>query len=122
MAKTYKQIKREIRELEALKENGTIQTGYALKEVVRTAGHGEYEGTGRYELVPTYGAANVNTKIEKRIDALKNLKAYKEGKAIEDAKAEAKKREAKAKRYKKELAELNERRAYLEKWLAEYEA
>ena len=121
MTKTYKQIKREIRELEALKENGTVQTGYTLKEIARTVGHGEYEGTGRYELVPTYGAANVNTKIEKRINALKNLKAYKEGKAIEDTKAEAKKREAKAKRYRKELAELKARKAYLEAWLAENE-
>ena len=56
------------------------------------------------------------------------IKAAKVGMTIEAYKAvlaEEKKEkalEAKAKRYHKELAELNERKAYLEKWLTDYEA
>lgn len=46
------------------------------------------------------------------------LEAYK---AEKEAKAKAKALKAKAKRYRAELEELNERKAYLEKWLAENE-
>ena len=55
------------------------------------------------------------------------IKAAKVGMTIEAYKAvltEEKKEkalEAKAKRYRKELKELNERKAYLEKWLADFE-
>lgn len=55
-------------------------------------------------------------------------KAEKEGLTVEEYKARETKRKeekalkAKAKRYKKELEELNNRKAYLEKWLAENEA
>ena len=121
--KTYNQIKREIRELEALKSNTTVQTGYTIREIGHTVGHGAFEGTGHYEIAPTYGRdESANIKIDKKIDALKNLKAYKEGKAQEDAHKAAKAKEYKVKRYRKELAELEERKAYLERWLAENEA
>lgn len=62
-------------------------------------------------------------KIERREYPGENEKDYlnkiRELRAELDKMDEAKRKAAKIKRYEKELAELNDRKAYLEKWLAE---
>lgn len=119
--KTYKEIKKELKELEEQKNAfAHAPVGYKIKEVVQTVGHNDYYGTGTYELVRAYGTDEIALqKVQKKIDALKKMKVYKEGKASEEAKAEAKRKEAKRKRYQKELEELKNRQVYLEKWLKE---
>ena len=119
---TYQEIKKQIKMLEGLKVGAEKQvTGYRTKEVCTQIGQGDYVPTGRYEVVPeyTYVQPACNLKIDKEIERLMRLPEYQAGKAEEEEKKHARFIQQKAKRYRKELEELNERKAYLEKWLAE---
>lgn len=121
MTKNYNEIKKEIEKLEALKKNAVVYTE-TTKEIVATEGHGIFVNTGRYEVVGEWKTdKNKVAEIEKEIAELKNLDTYKDGKTKEEAKEIERAKRAKAKRYRKELAELENRKAYLEKWLAENE-
>ena len=94
----YKEIKKQIRFLEKIKEGQKVYVT-EKREITKCYGHGDFEGTGKY-------------KIDEEIRRL-----YELIKPEEERKALIRKK----KRYEKELAELEDRKAYLEKWLADFE-
>ena len=111
---TKNEIKKAIETL----NNKILEAGhYEVKsqEVVKAEGHGMFYGTG------VYAETKVWVRDEEAIEAYRNeikkLSALYEEKY--GAKEEERARKAKIKRYEKELKELEERKAYLEKWLAE---
>lgn len=119
---TYQEIKKQIKMLEGLKVEAKKEvTGYRTNEIYTQIGFHDYMPTGRFETVPeyTYVQPACNLKINKEIERLMRLPEYQAGKAEEEEKKHARFIQQKAKRYRKELEELNERKAYLEKWLAE---
>lgn len=84
-------------------------------EQVRMDGHGMFVGTGVYVSKEIWKPDFEKiAEIKAEINRLANL--YRE---LYGAKEEEQARKAKIKRYEKELKELEERKAYLEKWLAE---
>lgn len=121
MTKNYNEIKKEIKKLEALKRTAVVYTE-VTREIILTEGHGTFTNTGRYETVGEWRTDRTKVEeINKEIAKLKDLEAYKEGKALEEAKEVIRAKKEKARRYRKELKELENRKAYLEKWLAENE-
>lgn len=111
---TKNEIKKAIENL----NNKILEAGhYEIKpqEIVQAEGHGMFYGTG------VYAETKVWVRDEKAIEAYRNeikkLSALYKEKYGE--KEEERARKAKIKRYEKELKELEERKAYLEKWLAE---
>ena len=84
-------------------------------EMVRVEGHGMIAGTGVYIDKKVWKPdLEKIAELKAEIDRLNKL--YYE---LYGAKEEERARKAKIKRYEKELKELEERKAYLEKWLAE---
>lgn len=121
---TYQEIKKQIKMLEGLRADAKKEiTGYRADEIYTQVGFHDYMPTGKYEVVPeyTYVQPACNLKIDKEIERLMRLPEYQVGKAEEEEKRHARFIKQKAKRYRNELAELNERKAYLESWLAEYD-
>ena len=111
---TKNEIKKAIETL----NNKILEAGhYEIRpqEIVKTEGHGMFYGTGVYTEAKVWVADEAA--IEAYRNEIKKLSAlYKEKYG---AKEEEQARKAKIKRYEKELKELEERKAYLEKWLAE---
>lgn len=110
--KTYNRINKEIDRL--WKEEKKARYGITKIELVEkteTVGFHEFKGTGIYEY------KEVRYPDEKRIEELKKQREA----LLEITKEERERRakEAKRKRYIKELAELKDRQAYIEKWLEE---
>ena len=111
---TKNEIKKAIETL----NNKILEAGhYEVKpqEVTKVEGHGMFYGTGVYAEAKVWVADE--TAIEAYRDEIKKLSALYKEKYGE--KEEERARKAKIKRYEKELKELEERKAYLEKWLAE---
>lgn len=117
---TYAEIKKELKELLQEYENAVRYEKRLRNKIIYTGWNEGYETND----VETYYEKIIDeekrTKIAEKIKELRHLPEYLEGKGAEDEKAKAKNEKAKAKRYEKELIELNNRKAYLEKWLAEY--
>ena len=111
---TKNEIKKAIETL----NNKIIEAGhYEIRpqEIVKAEGHGMFYGTGVYADEPVWVADEEAIKTYR--DEIKKLSAlYKEKYGTKE---EEQARKAKIKRYEKELKELEERKAYLEKWLAE---
>ena len=114
---TYNQTLKEIDRLTALlNATNSIDVPYLGRKVV-CEGHGMFHETN--EVVLKYRTisapalnANAREELQRTIDALEaTIKDERERRA----------KVAKAKRYRKELEELNARKAYLEKWLEENE-
>ena len=106
----YKEIKKQIRFLEKIKEGQKVYVT-EKREITKCYGHGDFEGTGKYRKFGYYKQANT-PEIDEEIRRL-----YELIKPEEERKALIRKK----KRYEKELAELEDRKAYLEKWLADFE-
>ena len=111
---TKNEIKKAIETL----NNKILEAGhYEIRpqEIVKAEGHGMFYGTG------VYAEAKIwipdDAAIEAYRNEIKKLSALYEEKYGE--KEEERARKAKIKRYEKELKELEERKAYLEKWLTE---
>lgn len=111
---TKNEIKKAIAEL----NNKILEAGHyeiQPQEVTKAEGHGMFYGTGVYADVAVW--VPDEAAIEAYRDEIKKLSALYKEKYGE--KEEERARKAKIKRYEKELKELEERKAYLEKWLAE---
>jgi len=108
---SYTSDMKKIKELEEAKRNAVIRTNYRTVTGVHPW-TGETITTVEYdEYVDTLAITKIDAEIRKLEEA--NAEAI--------AKAEAKRKADKAKRYRKELEELELRKTYLEKWLSEYE-
>ena len=111
---TKNEIKKAIETL----NNKILEAGhYEIRpqEIVKAEGHGMFYGTGVYVSKEVWKPDFEKiAEIKAEINRLANL--YRE---LYGAKEEERARKAKIKRYEKELKELEERKAYLEKWLAE---
>lgn len=120
--KTYKEIKKEINNLcEEYNNAVTYETRYKNK-VVYTGWNEGYETDEKVSYLEKVADEEKRAEIKAKIEKLASLPEYIEGKEAENKKSEERNNRYKAKRYRKELEELNERKAYLEKWLTEYEA
>ena len=111
---TKNEIKKAIETL----NNKILEAGhYEIKpqEIVKAEGYGMFYGTGVYADAAVWVADE--EAIEAYRNEIKKLSALYKEKYGE--KEEERARKAKIKRYEKELKELEERKAYLEKWLAE---
>ena len=112
---TYNQTVKKINELKKLlNAKAETEIAYVAPKTI-CEGHGIFRDTNevclKYKTVGTTIITGKNrVELQKMIDALED--------SIKDEK-ERRAKEAKAKRYKKELEEINQRKAYLEKWLAE---
>ena len=112
---TYNQTVKEINRLKKLLNMRTeTEMAYVAPKTI-CEGHGVFRDTGetcvKYKTIGTMViTGEMRAELQKTIDTLEaSIKEEKERRA----------KEAKAKRYKKELEELNQRKAYLEKWLME---
>ena len=111
---TKNEIKKAIETL----NNKILEAGhYAIRpqEIVKAEGHGMFYGTGVYADAAVWVADEAA--IEAYRDEIKKLSALYKEKYGE--KEEERARKAKIKRYEKEMKELEERKAYLEKCHAE---
>lgn len=119
---TYKEIKKELRKLYEAYNNAVT---YELRHKSKVVYTGWNEGYETDEIVSYYEKVNDEVKraeLRVEINKLESLPEYIEGEKEANAKREARNNRYKAKRYREELDELNKRKVYLEKWLAEYEA
>jgi hypothetical protein len=87
------------------------EVGYTIREKARCEGHGIFVPTGEFHKVPVFGDKKRIAELTEQIATLETDEYL----AFE----KAEKNKAKERRYRKELEELNKRKAYLEKWLAE---
>ena len=108
----YNATKKLINDLYAeIQKAERTEVGYKIEEAVRCDGHGIFVPTGEFHKVPVYGDKKRIAELTEQIATLETDEYL----AFE----KAERNKAKEKRYRKELAELNKRKAYLEKWLAE---
>ena len=116
--KTYNQIHKEIDRLAYERDHKAVITKRELVEKVETVGFHEFRGTGEYVYKDVaYPDEKRIKEINERIAFLKTLTKDEDERR---AKIEAEKaKERKRKRYIKELAELKDRQAYIERWLEE---
>ncbi len=114
---TYNQTVKTINALYELLNAKTVTEIPYIGTKTICEGHGTFRNTNEL-CVKYFRAENPSLTGKDRAKIEKTIKT------LEDSIKEEKERRAnvaKAKRYKKELEELNNRKAYLEKWLAEYE-
>lgn len=108
----YNAIKKTITHLNIqIQKAEHTEVGYEMEEKFRCNGHGIFIPTGEFHKVPVYGDKKRIAELTEQIAALETDEYL--------AFDKAERNKAKEKRYRKELAELNKRKAYLEKWLAE---
>ena len=111
------EIMKKIEKLENMKKEGNIE----IRPIAIVVGGDKTMPDVKYELREVWVPAHDNTALQAQIDALYDSMKDPAEEAARAKRIEERRIREKKRRYEKELIELEDRLAYLKRWIAEHE-